>query len=122
LRSAGGSLVWEEEFFSDGACILVSGIIAAPKCHAPKGKQNLVEVAAVVGSGGGLFAFCGETLAGTLKLLEAKLERFALPDDAEPTRSLHRRNRHGHKQSGLSQEREDSGNGEWFRFSLLRGP
>ncbi len=88
-----GSLVWEEgrehKFFSDGARILVSGIIGALKRHAPKEKQNLVEVAGIIGSGPGLFAFCRETVAGTNdRFLKAKLERFALREDEEPTRGL----------------------------------
>jgi type IV secretion system protein VirD4 len=87
------SLVWEEgrehKFFSDGARILVSGIIAALKRHAPKDRQNLVEVAAIIGSGGGLFAFCRETVAGTKdRFIKAKLERFALPADADPSKGL----------------------------------
>jgi type IV secretion system protein VirD4 len=87
------SLVWEEgrehKFFSDGARILVSGIIAALKRHAPKDRQNLVEVAGIIGSGSGLFAFCRETIAGTKdRFIKAKLERFALSDDADPSKGL----------------------------------
>jgi type IV secretion system protein VirD4 len=88
------ALVWEEQrsenkFFSDGARILVSGIIAALKRHAPKNKQNLCEVAGIIGSGDGLFTFCREVVAETKdEFVKAKLERFALTQGAEPSRGL----------------------------------
>jgi type IV secretion system protein VirD4 len=88
------ALVWEEQrtegkFFSDGARILTSGIIAALKRHGPKNKQHLCEVAAIIGSGAGLFAFCREVVADTRdEFIKSKLERFALPEDAELGRGL----------------------------------
>jgi type IV secretion system protein VirD4 len=88
------SVVWEEKgqdgrFFTDGARILVSGGIAALKRHAPKDKQNLVEVARIIGSGDGLFTFCREVVASTKDdFLRSKLERFALPEGKEPSREM----------------------------------
>jgi type IV secretion system protein VirD4 len=87
------ALVWEEKgenrFFSDGARIAVSGLIGSQKRHAPTNKQNLLEVARIIGGGDGFFTYCREVVAATKdEFIKAKLERFALPEGAEPSKGL----------------------------------
>lgn len=87
------SAVWEEKgenrFFTDGGRIAVSGVVASQKRHAPKDKQNLLEVARIIGSGAGFFTYCREVVEATNdEFIKAKLERFALPEGVEPTKGL----------------------------------
>jgi type IV secretion system protein VirD4 len=83
-----GTLVLNEEgngkHFSDGARILVSGIIAALARHGEDAKRNLVEVARVISSGEGLFRFCRNAMTSNDPYIVQKLQRFALRSDAKP--------------------------------------
>jgi type IV secretory pathway TraG/TraD family ATPase VirD4 len=57
--------------------------------HAPKARQNLVEVLSILSSGEGLFAFCREAVEGTNDHdIIRKLQRFALPEDKVPGREM----------------------------------
>jgi type IV secretion system protein VirD4 len=86
------ALVWDEgqegKYFTDGARILVSGIIAALMRHGPACKRNLVTVAQIIGSGDGLFTFCREAMQSSDPFIRSKLERFALAEGKEPSREM----------------------------------
>jgi len=86
------ALVWDEgregKYFTDGARMLVSGVIAVLKRHADPARQNLVEVARIIGSGNGLFTFCREAMQSSDPFIISKLERFALDEGKEPSREM----------------------------------
>lgn len=86
------ALVWEQDregkYFSDGARILVSGVIAVLKRHADPARQNLVEVARIIGSGNGLFTFCREAMQSSDPFIISKLERYALDESKDPSREM----------------------------------
>ena len=87
------ALVWEttggeSKYFTDGARILVSGIIAVLKRHADPARQNLVEVARIIGSGDGLFTFCREAMQSSDPFIVQKLQRFALEEGKDPSKEM----------------------------------
>jgi type IV secretion system protein VirD4 len=89
----GAVLIVEEEHnegrhWTAAARLLVSGLIAALVRHGPKDKRNLVEVLSILSSGDGLFTFCREAMGSNDPDIIRKLQRFALPEDKQPSREM----------------------------------
>jgi type IV secretion system protein VirD4 len=87
------ALVWDEgnsegKHWTMAARILVSGIVAALVRHGAPAQRTLVEVARVISGGDGLFTFCRNAMVSNDPFIITKLQRFALPPKAEPSREM----------------------------------
>jgi type IV secretion system protein VirD4 len=78
----------EGRHWTAAARILVSGIIAALARHADADRRNLVEVLSILSGGDELFRFCREAMQSKDPDIIRKLQRFALPEDKEPSREM----------------------------------